>query len=231
VHKDIRLGDRVLDWKALGSPKRRRPARMAPDRRGMVALGEVMTDPKIISDADNPYWDVEAPFGLWPRVRVRYVVPNGLPLRLGGPADAVLNKLSVKKGQGTVFDVDDWQWQALLELLGGRPLDEDVGNNSPKASSDASMPNLAQESVARPERRKAAVVNRIVRDTAVALRSTTTSARCATSGLTPRRDATLRRRTFYRSARRTMARTWPAMSSACAKPPRTSRPRRFGRHR
>jgi hypothetical protein len=43
--KDVRQGDRVLIWRGLG----------ADHRRGVVALGEVMSDPSDLDDSANPF--------------------------------------------------------------------------------------------------------------------------------------------------------------------------------
>src|SRR5579871_521914 len=45
--RPIQRGDRVIIWKASG----RRHG-----RRGVVALGEVATDPELRRDGDNPFW-------------------------------------------------------------------------------------------------------------------------------------------------------------------------------
>jgi hypothetical protein len=62
VGKPIRAGDWVAIWKAKG----REP------NRGVVALGEVLTDPQPLPDDGNPYWVVPPPPGqVEPRVLVR----------------------------------------------------------------------------------------------------------------------------------------------------------------
>ena len=53
-------------------------------------------------------------------VRVRYEVPDGLPLRIGGDHDEVLESLSVSRGQGTVFNVAAEQWSAVEEAVSGK---------------------------------------------------------------------------------------------------------------
>jgi hypothetical protein len=111
--KDVRAGDRVLIWKYKG----RDPY------RGIVALGEVLTDPENRYDVENPYWIRPAP---QPdeRVRVRYVRPPGLPLWVGGDVDEVFLDLSVSKAQGgTVFLVTQEQWSAVVRAAGGWPVD------------------------------------------------------------------------------------------------------------
>jgi hypothetical protein len=111
--RDLRAGDRVLIWKGLGE-----------DRvRGVVALGEVETDPALQSDGGNRFWvNPDDAAVEEERVLVRYVRAPGLPLWLDGPADLVLRDLSVCRASGgTVFRVPPEQWAALLEILGGWP--------------------------------------------------------------------------------------------------------------
>ena len=120
--QDMKPGDRVIIWKAKGSG----------NHRGIVALGEVISEPESMSDADNPFWN-NPPDGAEERVHVRYSTPEGLPLWLGGEHDDVLDQLSVSRGQGTVFNVTADQWQAVVKAAGGEatptwkePDDDDV---------------------------------------------------------------------------------------------------------
>jgi hypothetical protein len=84
--RDVRAGDRVALWKALGRDK----------MRGVVALGEVLTDPALLSDAGNRFWVDPAVADTGDaRVLVRYVRAPALPLWLDGPADLLLRDLSV----------------------------------------------------------------------------------------------------------------------------------------
>ena len=107
--KNMQLGDQVIIWKAKGRKK----------KRGIVALGQVISGPEVSSDADNPYW-IDPPSEPKERVKVRYEVPEGLPLWLGGDHDQVLESLSVSRGQGTVFNVTPEQWSAVEEAVGGK---------------------------------------------------------------------------------------------------------------
>jgi len=109
--RPIRAGDWVVIWKSKG-----------PDeRRGVVALGEVVSDPQLLPDDDNPYWVITPPPGqVEPRVLVRYVRPPGLPL---WEPDPTLESLSVSRARGgTVFHVTAEQWDALVEHAGGGPV-------------------------------------------------------------------------------------------------------------
>ena len=107
--KNMQPGDRVIIWKAKGRG----------EERGIVALGQVVSGPEVGSDADNPYW-LDPPFEPEERIKIRYEVPEGLPLWLGGDHDPVLEQLSVSRAQGgTVFHVTSEQWKAVVDAAGG----------------------------------------------------------------------------------------------------------------
>ena len=91
---DVAAGDRVLIWKAKGGD----PV------RGIVALGEVLTDPVPMA-GESPFWvNPASGRAVENRVRIRYVRPSGLPLWLEDPANAILRELSVSRATGgTVF--------------------------------------------------------------------------------------------------------------------------------
>ena len=114
--RSIRAGDWVLIWKGKGQG----------EHRGVVALGEVLTDPQPLPDADNPYWvEPPPPDQLRERVLVRYVVPERLPL---WEPDQVLEGLSVSRARGgTVFHVTPEQWDTLVDRVGGLPLARAAG--------------------------------------------------------------------------------------------------------
>lgn len=114
--RDVRKGDRALFWKALGGKG---------TRRGVVALGEVATDPAMRDDADNPFWTDKADGeGVELRVQVRYVNPPDLPLWYGDAVTPVLAQLSVGRAQGgTLFNVTPEQWEAVVSAAGGWPDD------------------------------------------------------------------------------------------------------------
>lgn len=112
--KDIRAGDRVAIWRTRDRTK----------TRGVVALGDVLTDPQLLSDSNNRFW--KSPHsGDIPeqRVKIRFVRPLLLPLLLGGPATDILEQLSVKNGQGRVFIITPAQWSELVDVAGGWPDD------------------------------------------------------------------------------------------------------------
>src|SRR3954453_928262 len=66
----LKPGDRVIIWKCKGRDQ----------RRGVIALGEVLTDPQPLPNPDNPYWgDPAQATQVQERVWVHYVRPPGLP--------------------------------------------------------------------------------------------------------------------------------------------------------
>jgi hypothetical protein len=112
---DLHAGDRVAIWKYKGSD----------DRRGIIAFGEVLTDPEMrdLSDDDHTYWvDADAKAAA-PGVRVRYVIKLSEPLWLeSAPADSVIRQLPVARAQGgTAHHVTADQWAQLMALVGGWP--------------------------------------------------------------------------------------------------------------
>jgi EVE domain len=91
--RPVAKGDRVTIWRAGG---RRRLS------RGVIALGEVVTDPED-RPYDSPYWIHELE-GEEPRVGVRYVVPPGLPLLVDGPHAEILDISADRAGGGPSSD-------------------------------------------------------------------------------------------------------------------------------
>jgi 5-methylcytosine-specific restriction protein A len=87
----------------------------------VVVLGEILSNPQLLPDGDNPYWvESPPPDQLRERVLVRYVVPEQLPL---WEPDPVLEGVSVSRARGgTVFRVAPEQWDALVDRAGSLPL-------------------------------------------------------------------------------------------------------------
>ena len=110
--REIHRGDRAIIWRGRG-----------PDgRRGVVAFGEVASEPRDLDDSANPFWVKRPEPKMEPRVLVRYAVPPGLPLWLA-EHDDVLGQLSVSRAKGgTVFNVTEEQWNAVVTLAGGLPM-------------------------------------------------------------------------------------------------------------
>ena len=113
---EVEVGDRIIVWKAKGSG----------EQRGIVAFGEVIQP---FADRDEqlgsePFYNGSPENFTRRRLVMRYDVPNGLPLWLGQDdhVDAVLNGLSVSRGQGTkLYKVTEEQWDAVRALAGAAP--------------------------------------------------------------------------------------------------------------
>ena len=114
VHdSDVRTGDRVAIWKAKGQTA----------HRGIVALGEVLTDPASRTPLPtNRKYSLDPKLSAAPerRVILKYVVPRSVPLWLEDDKSGVLNTLSVARATGgTVFKMNSKQWRNLIGQLGG----------------------------------------------------------------------------------------------------------------
>ena len=110
-NKPISLGDQMVIWQYRDSEQ----------RRGVVALGEIVAGPKIRADGDNPYHidpnhlerDAQVE-----RVGVHYT-PLSEPMWVGGPQDELVTSLSVSRAHGgTVFRVTPDQWNAIVSARG-----------------------------------------------------------------------------------------------------------------
>ena len=106
---DLRPGDRVLIWKTKAGGK----------HRGVVALGEVVSEPEQRIDPENPYWlDSGRAREAQARVRIRYDTLEGLPIWMDGPRGDVIKNLTVARGRGgTVFRVKPAEWAKLTNEL------------------------------------------------------------------------------------------------------------------
>jgi hypothetical protein len=106
--KDLRAGDGVVLWRGRG----------ADGQRGIVAFGDVLSDPEVVADHDNGFWADSSLTAAAPRVRIRYWVPPGLPLWFNLHS-GVLSGLSVARARGgTAFALSDDDWKALQTLAG-----------------------------------------------------------------------------------------------------------------
>ena len=112
---DLHAGDRVAIWKYKGTG----------DHRGIIAFGEVLTDPQMrdLSGEDHTYWMDPAGTAAALRVRVRYVIKPAEPLWLEfAPVGSVIGQLPVSRAQGgTVHHLTPDQWAQLMALAGGWP--------------------------------------------------------------------------------------------------------------
>lgn len=113
--KELRPGDHVVIWKA----------KCRDEHRGIVALGEVITEPYLSGDRANTYWvdGVELPEGA-EVVDIRYMVPPGAPMWLTSETKDVIGDLNVARARGgTVFHVTEEEWRRVVDALGGIPED------------------------------------------------------------------------------------------------------------
>lgn len=115
--RHVARGDRVAIYKYKGHDA----------VRGVIAFGEVLTDPETIrlQPEDEPYVLPSSRRrklpNLAPRVRVRYVRAARLPLWADQNAGSVVDELPVARAQGgTAHHVTVEQWDRLLEEA-GRP--------------------------------------------------------------------------------------------------------------
>jgi Domain of unknown function (DUF3883)/EVE domain len=112
--RNVRAGDRAIIWKAKGTDR----------HRGIVALAEVLTDPKPSIDPNEGYWVNQNTINeVVDRVIVRYFIPPALPLWEDATDLPFLKELSVARSTGgTVFHVTPDQWDAIIEAVGGWPV-------------------------------------------------------------------------------------------------------------
>lgn len=113
---DVRAGDRVIIWKAQGRSQ----------KRGIIALGEVLTDPKPCIDPNPDYWiNQNKSREVIDRVEVRYLIPSRLPLWLEETSPAVIRQLKAANATGgSVFHVTPDEWNAVMQVIGGWPAPE-----------------------------------------------------------------------------------------------------------
>lgn len=111
-HRNVRVGDRAIIWKAKGNNR----------HRGIIALAEVLTNPKPRIAPDPDYWvDQNAANEVVDRVMVRYF-PLVLPLWEDETDLQLLKELSVARAPGgTIFHVTPAQWDGIMEAVGGWP--------------------------------------------------------------------------------------------------------------
>lgn len=105
---DVRKGDRVLVWRSKGGS----------GNRGIVALGEIISDPTSKIERKNRFWLVPPFIGR--RAYLRIVRSPKLPLWMDKDKSGLLKSLTVASGtQGTVFRVTEKQWKRVVKLAGG----------------------------------------------------------------------------------------------------------------
>lgn len=113
---DVRAGDRAIIWKAMGKSQ----------KRGIIALAEVLADPKPRADTNLDYWiNQNRSNEIIDRVAIRYLVPSRLPLWLEETSPAVIRKLKAANATGgSVFHVTLDEWNAVMQVIGGWPAPE-----------------------------------------------------------------------------------------------------------
>lgn len=106
---EIRAGDRVAIWRTAGRD----------GLRGVIALGEVLDDPQLLDDVDNPFWrDAQGGQELVRRAPVRYYLPPHCPIFVGDDGDEAITDLSVYRARGgTVFSIRPEQWAVLAKAM------------------------------------------------------------------------------------------------------------------
>lgn len=108
------IGELVIIWKSKGKSK----------TRGVVAFGEVLSEPQWLADEDNPHWvNVNDAWTEKRRVCLRYIQAPGLPLWDDYSDTSVFQGLTVRGNQGTVFVVQPDQWRRIVEAAGGIRVD------------------------------------------------------------------------------------------------------------
>jgi uncharacterized protein DUF3883/EVE domain-containing protein len=126
TNRDVARGDKVAIYKYKGRE----------NYRGIVSLGEVLTDPQImyIPPGTDPY-EVISSYGRPLPARaewswVRYVRAPRMPLWADLGSGSVVDELAVARAQGgTVHQVTSEQWERLVEEAGLAvwPPDESAG--------------------------------------------------------------------------------------------------------
>jgi hypothetical protein len=143
----VRAGDRVAIWKAKGSET----------RRGVIALGEVLTEPADLNEDPTAlqYWRDGTGTGPQRRVLVRHVRPPRAPLWLEEDTSGVLANLSVARATGGgIYRIEPEQWTQLVDALGGWP-EEDQEEAAAEAAWEARARARGQGFAASPALRKA----------------------------------------------------------------------------
>lgn len=110
--RDVRRGDEVLIWQTASGSR----------HRGVVALGEVLSDPQLLElPPEYHRFCIDSALRTPQlRVRIRYIVPTGIPLWLDDDTSGTLSRLSVARGTGgSLVHVDPADWHAVMRLVGG----------------------------------------------------------------------------------------------------------------
>lgn len=103
--KAVKPGDRGVVWRSLG----------ADGKRGVIAIGEVVSEPYVARADEDPYW-LQAPEEPEEVVDVRYVQLEGLPIWSGVPELDQLGLNADRARGGTLFRLEIDQWLDLLDI-------------------------------------------------------------------------------------------------------------------
>lgn len=119
--RKVRAGDRAIIWKTKGTES----------HTGIVALAEVLTDPKPMKDPNTKHWVNQSVANeVANRVIIRYLVSPNLPLWEGKTHVKAIEerKLSIQQrySQGSAFRVESHQWDDIMKAIGGWPTPEIV---------------------------------------------------------------------------------------------------------
>lgn len=109
----VRKGDFAVIWQSLDKQ----------GKRGIVAFAEILSDPELLEDQEDPYWVKQDELQQKkPRVAVKFHISPRLPLWVDDSSVGdFLRSLNVARSTGgTVFHVTPEQWEKLLELSGLR---------------------------------------------------------------------------------------------------------------
>lgn len=110
----IRAGDRAIIWK--------KPS-MKGQSGGIVALGDILEDSKLLDDVNTEYWlDPPKADEKIERVKFRYIRHKALPLWEDRADLSILKTLNPATAQmGGVFHVSPDEWDTLMKIIGGWP--------------------------------------------------------------------------------------------------------------
>ncbi len=112
--EDIEPGDRVAVWQTKDQE----------GRRGIVAVGEVLSRPSIMAEppGHSQYWSGDPGETIRLRIKVRHIKMPGLPIWEHGPNGGIVAGLSVARAKGGgVYIIEEDQWRSLEKVIGEWP--------------------------------------------------------------------------------------------------------------
>jgi len=113
-HYSVLPGDRLAIWRSKGEDG---------SYGGVVALGEVLSEPRIRNapDEQDKYWLKAPRQSLELRVKMRLAVPNGLPLWLDEDPAGVALELGQALIDQDVPEIEPELWKRVVSAVGGWP--------------------------------------------------------------------------------------------------------------